>query len=243
MAGLAGNPVIGTVDLYTSNSSQGNTALGQLIFGDSGKAFRYVKAGATLVVGNVLQSKAVDTQFTNMAVPTATAAGSMSLVVTNGTTVVVADEFKDGSMSVYTAGTVAIGEEYTIVGNSAAGNGAALTLYLDRPLRSAFSTAAKVNVRWSPWYNVIQSPATTLTGSVAGVAIYPIASGEYGWVQTKGVGAVLSDGSSILVGSPVAVPSGTPGATILGAAGLTNIGQAMQAAASAHAIAVDLRID
>jgi predicted RecA/RadA family phage recombinase len=244
MAGLAGNPVIGTVDLYTSNASQGNTALGQLIFGDSGKAFRYVKAGASdLVVGNVLQSQAVDAQFTNMTVPSAIAAGQTTVVVTNGTTVVTADEFKDGTLSVYTAGTTAIGLEYTILGNSSAANGAALTLYLDRPLRTGWSTAAKVNVRWSPWYKVIQSPATTLTGSCAGVAIYPIVAGEYGWVQTKGVGAVLSDGSSILVGSPVAVPSGTAGATILGAAGLFNIGQAMQAAASAHAIAVNLRID
>lgn len=244
MSGLTGAPTIATIDLYSSSSSQGNTELGQLIEGPQGKAFRYVLAGASnLVVGNVLQSKAVDTQFSNMTVASAVAAGATQITVTNGSTVTVADEFKYGSLTIYTAGTIPVAQEYTIVSNTAAAGAAAMTITVDRPFRAAVTTSATVNLRWSPYYKVIQSPATTLTGSCVGVAIYAIPAGEYGWVQTRGVCGALSDGSSILVGSPVAVPSGTAGAVILGATNLMQIGQAMQAAASGKGIAVNLTLD
>lgn len=242
--GLTGPANIGTVDLYTSNTDIGNTELGQYIVGNQGKGYRYVLAGATtLVVGNVLQSQAVDTQFSNMAVNTAASAGATQLIITNGTTTVATNEFKYGSLTVYTAGTIPIAQEYNIMSNTSATNGAAMTVTLDRPLRAAVTTSATVNVRWSPYYKVIQSPATTLTGETVGVAIYAINAGEYGWIQSRGVCGVLSDGSSMLVGSAAAVPSGTAGAVSLAAAGLFNVGQVMQAAASGKGIAINLGID
>lgn len=242
MSQIGGPPNIAEVALYSSNTDQGGPELGQYVVGRNGKGFRYVKAGGTaLVVGNALQAQAVDTQFTNMAIPATTAAGLYVVTVTNGTTVLVANELVDGSLSVYT--TPNLCEEYTILANSSAANGAAITLTLDQPLRTAWSTATKVNLRWSPYWKVIQSPASTLTGIPVGVAIYPIAAGEFGWVQTHGVCSALSDGSSILVGSQIALPSGTAGAVILSAAGLANIGTALQAAASGHGIAVNLTVD
>jgi hypothetical protein len=244
MANITGPATLSTIDLYTSYTTlPSGYQLGQLIEGDNGKKFRFALAGASaLVVGNVLQSSAVDTQFTNMSVAAAVA-GATSITVTNGTTTVSANQFDGGSLSIYTAGTIPVGQEYTIVGHTTGGSGASLTVELDRPLRAAMTTSAKVNMRRSPWSGVIQSPATTLTGSCAGVAIYAIPAAEYGWVQTGGVCSALSDGSSILVGSPIAVPSGTAGAVILGATNLMQIGQAMQAAASAKGIAVCLSLD
>lgn len=243
MSGLAGNPTIGTVDLYTSNSSQGNTALGQLIFGDAGKAFRYVKAGETLVVGNLVQGPAIDTQFDDLAVASNAAIGVTSLSLTNGTTVLTGDEFKDGTLEVSV--TPGLGQEFTIMGNSAATSGGALTVYLDRPLRVALTSAAsKVTLRKSVWNGVIQAPATTLTGTIAGVAIFPIASGEYGWVQTKGVGAVLSDATSITAtNQAVCGGSGTAGCITLQVAGLPYVGRALRAAATGKTIPVLLELD
>ncbi len=250
MANIAGPKTISELDLYTTTTQiPGGFAIGDVVYGPNGKQFRLALVGASnLVMGNMLQSSAVDTQFTNMAIPTAVTAaqvtaGTYQIDVTNGTTTVTTGKFIGGSMSVYTAGTVAVGDEYTILDHTTGTSGQTLTLYLDRPLRAAFTTSAKVNMRRSPWSGVIQSPATTLTGSPAGVAMFAATAATYCFVQTHGVGAVLSDGSSILVGSPVAVPSGTAGAVILGAAGLANVGYAMQAGAAAKAIAVQLKID
>lgn len=242
MAGLSGPAFIGTVDLYTSNTDQGGPELGQLVFGPQGKAYRYVKAGASnLTVGNVLQSSAIDTQFDDMST-TVQAAGVTTFTVTNGTTVLTGDEFKGGTaeMSV----TPGLGDEYTILGNSAAGSGATLTLYLDRPLRTTTSVATKVTLRKCPWNGVIQAPVTTLTGAPVGVAIYAIAASSYGWVQTKGVAAVLSDGTSIIAGSDVmAVSPTTAGKCSLTTAGKPRIGYAMRAASDAKTIPVFLQID
>lgn len=245
MAFITGTPTISELDLYqTMTTIPSGLSVGTLIQGANGKAFRLALVGASnLVMGNVLQSSAVDTQFTNMAVATAGVVNDLSLAITNGTTTVTANQFDGGSISVYTAGTVAIGEEYTIIGHTTGTSGQGLTIYLDRPLRTAYTTSAKVNMRRSPWSGVIQAPATTLTGSVAGVANFAATAATYAWIQTHGVGACLSDGSSILVGSAVASPSGTAGAVVLSAAGLADVGTAMQAAASAHAIAVQLQID
>lgn len=244
MALATGRADSSIIDLYASDTTVvGPNLLGQIIDGENGKMFRYALAGASaLVVGNMLQSKAVDTQFTNMAVPAAVATGTTGqITLTNGTTVLTGNEFVGGSLSVYTA--PGLGDEYTIMGNSAANNGGALTVVLDRPIRTAWTTSTKVNMRYSPWYSVIQSPATTLTGSVAGNAIFAIPAGQYGYVQTHGVGAALSDGSSILVGSEIAVPSGTAGAVTLATAGAPTVGFALQAAAAAHVIGVQLQVD
>ena len=249
MANIAGPKTIGELDLYsTMTTVPSGFVIGDLVFGPNGKTFRLALVGASnLVMGNALQSSAVDTQFTNMAVPTAitaaqVTAGVSQIDITNGTTTVSANQFDGGSMSVYTAGTVAIGDEYTIIGHTTGTSGQTLTLYLDRPIRAAFTTSAKVNMRRSPWSGVIQSPATTLTGTPAGVAMFAATAATYAFVQTGGVGAVLSDGSSILVGSGLQVPSGTAGAVTL-STGLAQIGYAMQAAAAAHAIGAQLYIN
>lgn len=261
-ASLTTDPALAPVDLYFDTLETGaawNSMVGVYQPGTNGRWFRFAEVGGTqLVVGNVLQSKAVDTQFTNMAVLAQAIAtsGQQTVTVTNGSTTVNANDFMLGSLSVYTAGGEAIGNDYVIMGhtpNVTSGN--AITVTLDRAIKVAWTTALKVNMRTNPWKYVIQSPATTLTGTPCGVAIFAakastVASGatdanpgQYTWVQTHGVGAVLSDGSSILVGSQIAVPSGTAGAAILGAAGLANIGVAMQAAASAHAIGAFITID
>lgn len=244
MANISGQAILSNIDLYASSTTPvSGYYIGQYVEGNDGKGFRYAKAGASaLVVGNVLQSSAYDSQFTNMSVLEASA-GDTQVTVTNGTTTVAEGEFVGGSFSIYTAGTIPVAQEYTILDHTTGTSGASLTVTLDRPLRAAMTTSAKVNMKRSPWSGVIQSPATTLTGSVAGVAIYAIPAGEYGWVQTKGVCAALSDGSSILVGSPIAVPSGTAGAVILGATNLMQIGQAMQPAAAGKGIAVCLNIN
>ncbi len=246
MASLNNLPTLSSIDLYTSYTTiPSGYSLGALQFGSDGKAFRFALNGASaLVVGNVIQSSAEDTQFENMAVPAAVASGfAQGVVITNGTTTITANQFDGGSISVYT--TPGLCEEYTILGHTTGTSGAAITVYLDRPIRTAWSTLTKVNMKRSPWSGVIQFPATTQTGIPVGVAIYAIPAAEYGWIQTKGIGAVLSDGSTFAVGSEVGTPSGTAGCATVYAAGTTHakIGTVQQAAASGHGISINLNID
>lgn len=248
MAFNTGLATISGSDLYTTTASPGDGIYpGQIVWDNkTGKAYRYALAGATLVTGNLLQASAQDTTYENMAVGTAGAVGDYSLQITNGTATITAAQFVGGTINVYTAGTVAVGDEYTIVGiTGTLTTGGALTVAIDRPLRYAYTTSAKVNMKRSPWSGLIQAPASTQTEMAVGVAIYPISSGQYGWVQTHGICSVLSDGSTFAVGSDVGTPSGTAGCVTVFAAGTTHqrVGVARQAAASAHCITAFLQID
>jgi hypothetical protein len=247
MASLNNTPLLSPIDLYSSFTEvPSGLQVGALQFGQNGKAFRLVQAGGSaLVVGNLLQSSAVDTQFDDLAVASNAAIGSMSITLTNGTTAVVVDDFAGGTAEVSV--TPGLGDEYTIVNTSAAANGASLVVYLDRPLRTAITAAAsKITLRKSPWADVIQAPASgSCTGTPAGIAIYAIPASAYGWVQTKGVAAVLSDNSTFAVGSALANSAATAGCVGVFVAGTTRqfIGHAMRAAGSAKTIPVQLCID
>lgn len=248
MAHLTGPSILTNTDLYTSTATVPlGRSVGDYVLGANGKGFRLAKAGAVaLVKGNLLQAAAQDTTYENMAIGTAGAVGDMYLQVTNGTATITSEQFAGGTINVYTAGTVAIGDEYTIKKiTGTLTTGGALKVYLDRPLRYAYTTSAKVNMKRSPWSGVIQAPATTQTEMAVGVAIWEIPATEYGWVQTHGVCSVLSDGSTFAVGSDVGTPSGTAGCVTVFAAGTTHqrVGVVRQAAASAHCITAFLQID
>lgn len=249
MANITGIGTIGAPDLYATSTTPGEGLMvGQIAWdGKTGKAFRYSLVGASaLVKGNLLQEAAEDTTYENMAIGTAGAVGDSFLQVTNGTATITSAQFFGGSISSYTAGTVAVGDEYTVTGvTGTLTTGGALNVYLDRPLRYAYTTSAKVNMKRSAWSGVIQAPASTQTGQAVGVAIYEVAAAGYGWVQTHGPAAVLSDGSTFAVGSNVGTPSGTAGCVTVFAAGTTHqmVGVSRQAAASAHVISIFLQID
>jgi hypothetical protein len=236
---------ITNLDLYSSTTDQiGAELVGNRVNGLNGKEFSLALVGASaLVAGNLLQTAAEDTTYENMAIGTAGAVGDMFLQVTNGTSTITATQFAGGSIGFYTAGTVAIGDEYTIMDvKGTLTTGGALQVFLDRPLRYAATTSAKVVMKRNLYSGVIQMPATTPTGIAVGIAIFAIPAASYGWVQTRGVASCLSDGSTFAVGSAVGTPSGTAGCVTVYAAATTKqaIGVAQEAAASAHAISVNL---
>jgi hypothetical protein len=248
MAMLTGQGVISDVDIYASYTNKpSGYNVGDLRWASNGKAYRLaLVGGSALVMGNLLQSAAEDTTYTNMAVGTAGAVGDTYLQITNGTATITSQQFEGGTINVYTAGTVAVGDEYTITAvTGTLTTGGALNVYLDRPLRNAFTTSAKVNMKRSPWSGVIQFPASTQTGIPVGVAPYAAPAESYTWVQTHGVTSVLSDGSTFAVGSNVGSVSGTAGAVTVydAATTLACVGVAMQIAASGKGITVFLQID
>ena len=236
-------------DLYTSTASPAAGFYpGQMVWdGKTGKAFRYsLVGGSTLVMGNLLQASAQNTTYENMAIGVAGAVNDTFLSVTNGTATITSAQFVGGSISVYTAGTVAVGDEYTILGvTGTLTTGGALTVAVDRPLRYAFTTSATVNMKRSPWSGVIQFPVTTQTEMPVGVAIYAATNAQFAWVQTHGPCAVLSDNSTFAVGSMLSPSLAVAGAVGVNVAGTTHgtVGWARQAAASAKGIACFLMID
>ena len=82
------------------------------------------------------------------------------------------------------------------------------------PIQVALTTSSKVTLIKNPFNGVIQSPANTLTGSVVGAAVYPIAAGEWGWIQTGGTCGVLTGGTPA-VGAAVVVPGDTAGEVVV----------------------------
>ena len=247
MADITGTPMISDTDLYTSSAIASSVySVGDCVAGTKGRKYRYVLAGDTaLVKGNLLQEAAIDTTYTNMAIGTAGVAGDNYLQVTNGTATITTAQFAGGTVGVYTAGTIAVGDEYVITKvTGTLTTGGALKVWLDRPLRSAVTTSAKVNMRRSMWSGVIQFP-TTQTGVPVGVAIFDIPLGEYGWVLTHGECTVLSDGSTFAVGSSISSGSSTAGAVSVGSVATTDcfIGYARQIAAATKGIAAFIKID
>lgn len=248
MAHLTGIRDIAEVDLYTSTAVKlSGYSVGDVMHGNNGKIFKLVLNGAAaLVKGNLLQESVEDTTYENMAIGTAAVVGDKYLQVTNGTATITSAQFEGGSIGTYTAGTVAIGDEYTITAvTGVLTTGGALQVYLDRPVRYAYTTSAKVVMKRSVGSGVIQFPVTTQTGIPVGVAIYEIPLAEYGWVQSHGECMALSDNSTFAVGSMLSPSLAVAGAVGVNVAGTTHgtIGWAREAAASAHAIAIFLMID
>jgi hypothetical protein len=249
MASISGLGLIGAPDLYSASITPGEGLMvGQLVWdGKVGKAFRYILNGAAaLVKGNTVQEMVEDTGFLNMTVGTAGVAGDMYLQVTNHDVTITAAQYKGGTIGVYTAGTVTVADEYTIVDvTGTLTTGGALKVWLDRPLRYAYTTSATVNMKRSPWSGVIQQPITTATGMCVGVAIYEVPAEYYGWVQTHGPCTALSDNSTFAVASDLDSMGDAAGAVSVYAAGTGHqrIGFSRTAAASTKGIPIFLQID
>lgn len=168
--------------------------LGRVFFDKNGKGYRYVAfpLSAALTAGELLVAPAAPSNSTGLALPTTNttaqlSSGSRSLIVTNGATSVTANQFAGGQLEVL--GTNGIGQAYRIAGNSSAGNGGAITVTLDEPLRNTTALANgtnTVNLRQNPAF---QPTASTTAAKCVGVTIMPVASSatqQYGWVQIFG---------------------------------------------------------
>ena len=259
-ASLSADPEVHYMDLYTDSNGTEilHNMVGQYAPGTNGRWFRLALNGATkLVVGNLLQGAAEDSQFDAMAV-TASAvstSGIQTVNVTNGTTTVNMGDYMGGSVGVNV--TPDLGSDYVITGHTTATSGGALVLTIDRKLQNAWTTSTKVNMKRNPWAGVIQNIATTPTQMPTGVAIWPIlattvatttswGTPQYGWIQTHGVSTVSADASAILKGSAVSTGSGTAGAVQLHpfSGNASGVGNALMPNGSASKdIAIFLTID
>ncbi len=178
--------------------------------------------------------------------PIAAAIGGKQIQIASGATAVLANRFQGGFLNVV-EGT-GLGQTLRVSSNTAASTTSAFVVNLEDPFTTATSTDSRFTLTINAYGStngtnfstdgVIISPATTLTGEVIGVSLYPIPASSatvasYGYIVTRGEVAVLGS-STVALGLDVAVPSGTAGAVLVYAvATTTRIGTVLVATASA----------
>ena len=192
------------INPYTSGTTSIDDPLGNdiplgsvLYYGD--RVFRYgLAGGVALTAGKLVQTYV------------ATAADHQDLAPTAG---VAAGEYE---ISVETAGTDLTLNQYTggyLYVNDAAGEGQCLKIqsnpvhdHSDDPsvvitcydaLATAITTSSKVSLIQDPWSGLLVAPAAE-TGAVMGCPIVDMAASAYGWFQTYGPAAVLTEGTAVL---------------------------------------------
>lgn len=236
---LSGYTLIENVDLYNSETNASHR-LGQMGMTADGRKFRYAKAGGvTLVTGNLLQSPARSTDFTDLGVAAA-AVGDKTITVTLGSTAATANMFAQGQAVVSV--TPGLGQIFTIASHPAADASATLVLTLEEPVRVALTTSSKITLHLNDYNGVVASP-TTRTGKTVGVATYPIPTTKYGWIQTGGPSAALSDATVAALGEGLSPSTSTAGSTTKAVTLLERIGTASLLQVSGKVEPIYLEID
>lgn len=178
-------------DIHQISSTQ-QGALGLRAETKDGREFRYGLAGAAdLAVGKLAQQSAVVANHQNVVV--AGSAGDLTATVTLGATAATADQYKDGFLSGL-SGTGA-GQTVRIRTHGAAALSTALVLQLAEPLTTTFAATPKASLTKSPFAGAIISASGETTQQVVGVPIITVTTAFYGWFQTKGIAAVLVNGT------------------------------------------------
>lgn len=208
-----------------------------------GRLFRYgLAGGTTLAPGKLNTAAAVVANHQNIAVQTAAVVGDQTLAVTVGATAVTAGDYDDGYVIGYDASGV--GQTLQIGGTPAIASSGTGTLNLTDSVAIAMTTSAKVNLEHNQWWQNIVAPTSATGDLVTGVTNVSLTNGTYGWFQTRGPAAVLTNGT-IAKGSGVIQGATTAGSVdIEAAATITQrVGFAIQTGTSTKYSTVWLCID
>lgn len=188
-----------------------------------GRGFRYAKAGGVATVaGKLYQSSAQDTTNLNPSGGLAVAASAIgaTTVTLTGSLTLAANLLAGSYMAVVLS--TGLGYTYRVLGNTAVAGAANCVVTLADPLVVAIATSSKVTFAAHPYSGVVVNP-TTATGAPVGVANSIITLGQYGWLQTRGVCAVLTD-SGTTIGLGVAPSAAVAGAVKTAATTLNTVG-------------------
>lgn len=235
---------------------------------EDGRILTLVANAATaLVTGVLVQTPAEVTAFEKMAIPAVVAntaglppvagnVGSYQIIITNGATVLNANQFA-GGYAVVSAG-LGIGQTLKIASNPGSAISVPFTITLEDPIQVTLDVTSKVSMIANPFQNVIIAPASE-TGVPVGATLYPVAAAvastfdatsgvltalgtpQYFFVASHGPTGILVDSTVTNVGYPVGRSAATAGA--VGVATLTTVGQIgllMQTATSAQTALVYL---
>ncbi len=178
--------------------------IGAALITDDG-VYRYAKCGAVAVtIGKLLQQAATNSnQIKGIAIATTAAIGDTLVTITTPTGDVTLNQFKDGYMFVNDATTK--GAVYKIKSHPAATAAAACVITLVDPLEIALTAATStVGLRKNLYDGVIVNPILPSGIPVGVVNHSSFTASYYAWIKTKGITAVLTNGTLI-----VGIPCGT----------------------------------
>lgn len=225
MPSITGPKFLSPSEIRTSSTVQSFVdVLGNRVETIDGRIFRAARAGtATLVAGNLLQAPAINSKSINCAVSAAAAVNSMTVSITLASSTAAENEFADGFMVVNDVDGEGIAYR---IGGHAASVSTALTIQLVEPLKVALTTSSEVSLI-NTFRGVIQSVATTLTGSPVGGADMAYAASDYFWLQTGGPGSVLNGDSAVV--NQMLMAGTTAGSVLIADAGDPQLGKTMQA--------------
>lgn len=184
-------------DQFNESSVKAGHALGgRMIFPD-GRAFRYAKNAAVLLVsGDVIQSSAPVANHV-LQTPTAGAVDDRTLTVALGATAVTVDQYRDGYLHIPIG--AAKGQTYSIRSHAAVASSGSFVVPLFEQLQTAVpATANSISIIANQYSGVIQSPVTTLTGPAVGVSVSAMTASVFGWLQVVGPASVRTKGTLII---------------------------------------------
>jgi hypothetical protein len=177
-----------------------------MVFPD-GRLWRWVEMGGVVgAAARLYESEAPTANWVNEN-PTANfVAGTVSgITIDVAATVGVADIFRDGYLLDETNG-----HTYLIAKNTLA-DPTSITLVSGDGLQTDLATGDTVALIKSPYKDVIITPSPGVAPCV-GCAPWAIALDTWGWLQTHGVCAILTDATTVVVGDGVQVSNATDGA-------------------------------
>jgi len=211
---------------FSDNTTQGAN-LGDRIRSTDGREFVYAQVGATAwVPGKVYQGADVVANHQNMVCVTPfTVTGGQSISATLGGTASTLGQYANGYCFV-NDGTGA-GQTFFVKTNTAQSTTTGtVVITIEDPVITTLDTTSRISLMPNLYANTIIYP-TTATNAVAGVALYPVAATDFGFLQTKGLIAVLNDAGTT-VGLGVSPSTNTAGAVMTVAATTVQIGMAAQ---------------
>ena len=178
----------------TTDNAQAHT-VGEVVW-SSDRAFRFAVAGEALTVGRLCTEPTGNSSLTTMAV-LAGAKDAYTITFTNATTTTTAGYF-DSGYAIISYGTGA-GQIFKIRKMAALVSGAASSVELFDPIQTALDTTSKLDIVANPYNRVLMTATATLT-PVGATLCDVTAAGDYCWLQTHGVAAIIADGT---------IPAGT----------------------------------
>lgn len=191
----------------TNDTTQVNPLGTRLLFAD-GRRFIYALAGGTsTVAGKVYQAEVPGANLDDLAVA-ATAVGARSITVTLGATAASADDFNGGYVVVQD--DTGEGYAYLIEDTPAISASAAGAIALAEGVVIALTASTTVLLTKHPGAKVIVHPSPN-TAMIVGAAQGIITNAKYGFLQTNGIAAVLTEGT-VVIGQRVRVSESIDGA-------------------------------
>jgi hypothetical protein len=186
--------------------------VGTLGIQQDGRSYRfaYNSSSAALVAGNVIAAPAPVTNHQGLTA-VVTPLGALSISLALGATAVLKDQYKGGLITVSV--TPGGGDNYAVPSNAVDAGSDTLIQPLapGDSVRTALTTASKLNLVANSYRNVIQSPATTLTSPPVGIAQLAVPVSTFCWIQVAGLASVLTAGT-VVIGEQVIAATGTAGA-------------------------------